>query len=305
MGMRINKTFALILTLIALVLITSKALATYYMGFYEIIKWPIISIVIINGSSANEGIAIIITPSSLDNQQYYVFSGICVLGNGYFIINGILYMNGTMEIYSLTPLNTTMGMEKTPSSSSVVALTRNTTEYGGFEYIVVGGRTYRVSQYRSAPLNTKASIGALNNSIATGTGVINVANNLHGGHNKSTGTQSSLGHLIITASLASTLSIIALLITIPFMGVGAGGGRECINKSFIWLIRKLGLKDPSLTHREVGEYIIKQLHVDHQLVDKLINYYEIAIYGGVDIKCEEFKALIKQVIDGGVGRRSG
>ncbi|PLC68615.1 hypothetical protein B7L70_02400 [Vulcanisaeta sp. EB80] len=60
--------------------------------------------------------------------------------------------------------------------------------------------------------------------------------------------------------------------------------------------------------RGLGETVEKETadqppSPERRLVNKLINYYEIAIYGGVHIECEEFKALIKQVIDEGIRRR--
>jgi len=296
MEMGVNKPFTLILTLLILVLImiADATAATNYMGFYEVINWPIISISIINGTSTSHGVIIIISPNKPVNQQYYIFAGIGVLGNGYFLIDGMLYPNGTISIYSLTLLNTTIS-----KGNVTTAVTYNNTEYGGFENIIVGGHTYREGRVPIMPLRTSSSQATAN---TTATGMGGSVNSLTV-KSKVVANNVSLRYLVVMVSLITSFSLITLSIILPLIGTGRSEGRVCINDSFIRLIRKLGLSNPSLTHRDVGDYLINHLHVNEGLVNKLINYYEIAIYGGVHIECEEFKALIKQVIDEGIRRR--
>jgi hypothetical protein len=110
----------------------------------------------------------------------------------------------------------------------------------------------------------------------------------------------------IYVSLFATISIIALFMLIPAIRFYVGDNKECINKAFIKLIKKLGLKDSSLTHRDIGNYLKDHLiGVDEGLIDRLINYYETTIYGNDNVKCEEFKSLIRQLVRESVRRRGG
>ncbi|WP_243665586.1 hypothetical protein [Vulcanisaeta sp. JCM 16159] len=44
---------------------------------------------------------------------------------------------------------------------------------------------------------------------------------------------------------------------------------------------------------------MNKLKVNNDIIDKVINYYEMAIYGNRPIKCEEFKKLIKEALNAG------
>ncbi|MGC9152826.1 MAG: hypothetical protein ACP5GY_03720 [Vulcanisaeta sp.] len=304
--MQINKSFIIVIMLsliIATTLLPIEALGgSNYIGFYSSINWPVISVSIINGSHVDNGIIIIISPSTKLNQQYEIFSGIYVVGSDYFLVNGVIYINGTIYITALTPVNVTL------SSSNVKPATGiGNVNYGGFEYMVKGGHTYRAGQIESQTIGLPTihsinSVGNMNN--------FNINNAINGSekatyelnqpHPSNTKSPSSL---ILNASLITTLLLIILLLASPFIKYELSNNKDCINREFTKLIKKLGLNDPSLTHRDIGNYLKKSLYLDDDLIDHLINYYEIAMYSNKNVECEEFKALINEIINARIRRR--
>nr|KJR71803.1 MAG: hypothetical protein TU36_05850 [Vulcanisaeta sp. AZ3] len=298
--MQINKPFTLILIFMVIVIIASPraAFGNYYVGFYNVINWPVLSVSIVNGTSTNDGIIIVISPS-IQVTQYTVFSGIALIGNEYLLVNGIIYSNGTIYITSTTPVNTTVST----NTNSVFNTTQpivNTT-YGGFEYIVEGKHIYRAGQIRIPPINSSRIRNITSNVV-----IRNVTSSVVVHEASAPREPVVLMRIPIYVSLFATISIIALFMLIPAIRFYVGDNKECINEAFIKLIKKLGLKDPSLTHRDIGNYLKDHLiGVDEDLIDRLINYYETTIYGNGNVKCEEFKSLIRQLVRESVRRRGG
>ncbi|WP_054843521.1 hypothetical protein [Vulcanisaeta souniana] len=146
--MQINKPFIPVLTALLLIIALFTplyAIGGTYVGFYNIINWPVISVVLYNGTSTGNGVVIVITPENPLNQQYEAFSGIGLISDHYFLINGVIYANGTINIASLTPVNASMS---SGGVSNAISGTGNNSAYGGFEHVVIGGRTYGVGQIR-------------------------------------------------------------------------------------------------------------------------------------------------------------
>ena len=75
--------------------------------------------------------------------------------------------------------------------------------------------------------------------------------------------------------------------------------KECINELFARFIRVLGIRDPSLTHRGIRNYLMRDSSANNGAVDKVIYYYELAAYGNKPIKCEEFKRVIRETVNAG------
>ncbi len=269
------------------------------MGFYNIINWPAISVILYNGTSTGNGVLIIITPENSLNQQYEAFSGIGLINNHYFLTNGVIYANGTIYIASLTPVNASIG---SGSVSNVISGTGNNSVYGGFEHVVIGGRTYSIGQIRTGQLSSGIrGTSIVNNSTNQ---VVNATTTPTQFTTSRKSTRAlSLRVVLLDFSTITTLLLITMLILTPFIELDSRNYRDCINTSFIGLVRRLGLRNPSLTHRDVGSYLVGNLGINNDAVNRLINYYEVAIYGNGDVNCEEFKELVRTVLNE-VRRRS-
>ena len=298
--MPINKSLvfkALILTLILLPISLSLTnAATEYVGFYNVISWPVISVSIINGTQTSNGVIIVISPGEIQSQQYEAFTGIGLIGGDYLLINGIIYVNGTISIAELVPVNTSVSLGII-NNGITTQLSINVTEYPS-DYELIGQRTYHVGQ-----LERESSINTI---------IINIsAPTIHNEYKQLGGIQSSKTHItstrvqgthtiiyiVINFSLIATIALIALLMISPILKYQVYDDRECINELFTRFVRGLGIKDPSLTHRDIRNYLMRDSKVNNEVINRVIYYYEIAVYGNKPIKCEEFKKVIREALN--------
>ncbi len=305
--MLVNKSLALravipILTLLLALSSAIGALGGTYVGFYKVINWPVISVSLINGTYASNGIIIVISPEVEPNQQYEAFSGIGLIGGGYFLVNGIIYVNGTISIMELTPINSSMGLG-IGNNETTAQLSINITAYPS-DYEVVGQRTYHIGQLERG-ISITAAMGNVSGVVIHGGQTTIVRRN--GGNATGEGVRSIYVpiYVIINSSLTSTIALIVLLIAAPsLLKYQVHDDRECINDLFVKVVRRLGVRDPSLTHRDIRNYLTGIPGVNNGVIDEVIHYYEMAIYGNKPIKCEEFKRLIEVILNAGVRGRN-
>ncbi len=304
--MLINKSLALRIivltfTLLSIFLFSSiNALGNTYVGFYTVINWPVISISLINGTYTNNGIVIVIAPGT-PGRGYTVFTGVGLIGGNYLLINGVMYANGTIAIAESIPINASINLS-TVNNKAITQLGINVTTYPS-DYEVIGQRTYHIGQLeREYSINTVINSSAL---VAHGKQLGGVVSNSGKVSNTSKETQGNyvITYAVIDSSLIATTALITLLIISPLLKYQVFDDRECIDDLFTKLVRRLGVEDPSLTHRDIRNYLTRSFRVNNDYVDRLINYYEVAIYGNRPIKCEEFKKVIREILNAGARGR--
>ncbi|WP_054849531.1 hypothetical protein [Vulcanisaeta sp. JCM 14467] len=282
--MPINKSLALralIITLILLSIFLSSANTASggYVGFYSTINWPVISVSIVNGTQTSSGVIIVISPREIPSQQYEAFTGIGLIGGDYLLVNGIIYANGTISIAEFVPVNTSVSPgitgSKTTTQSSI-----NITAYPS-DYELIGQRAYHVGQLvRESSINTIMAINTNTSAIYNGhKQLMSVqSGNIHTKSTKARNTYAVI-YVMINFSLIATIALIALLMIAPILRYQVYDNRECINELFIRFVRRLGVKDPSLTHRDIRNYLMRYSGVNNEAIDKAIYYYELAVYG--------------------------
>lgn len=271
-----------------------NVLGNTYVGFYNVINWPVISVSVINGTYTSNGIVILISPEEPLNQEYATFTGIGLIGGNYLLINGIIYANGTIDIAETIPINASVSLGVT-NNKAIAQLGINITTYPS-DYEMIGQRTYHIGQ-----LEREFSINAaINNSalVIHGTQLGNSPSNKTGIMSMKMRGNRSIVYAIIDSSLITTIALITLLMISPsVLKYQVYNDKECINELFAGLIRRLGIRDPSLTHRDIRNYLAGDPRVNNDIIDKLIDYYEAAIYGNKPIKCEEFKKVIREALN--------
>ncbi len=227
-----------------------NVLGNAYVGFYNVINWPVISVSVINGTYTSNGIVILISPEEPLNQEYAAFTGIGLIGGNYLLINGIIYANGTIDIAETIPINASVSLGVT-NNRAIAQLGINITTYPS-DYEMIGQRTYHIGQ-----LEREFSINAAINSSALvihGTQLGNSPSNKTGIMSMKMRGNRSIVYAIIDSSLITTIALITLLMISPsVLKYQVYNDKECINELFAELIRRLGIRDPSLT---IGTFVI-------------------------------------------------
>jgi len=301
--MLINKSLipmAILILIVALIITPGTVFSNTYVGFYNIINWPVLSVTLINGTSKSNGIIIVISPGELSNQPYEIFSGIGLISDNYLLVDGIIYTNGTISIAELTPINASISSGNVGNEVTATPGV-NITIYGTSDYVVIGQRTYHVGQMteRSSIMSNNVS----GNFIMSNGNINNAQSTVMHSVNKKGESSNIIMHIIVNSSLLTTVLMITLLISLPFLRIQIRDNKDCINDAFIKFVKKLGVRDPSLTHRDLSKYLLRNNYQLNDTVNRVINYYEMAIYGNRPIKCEEFKRLVKEVLNAGIYRR--
>ena len=302
--MPINKSLvfkALILALILLPISLSSisTVSGEYIGFYNVINWPVISVSIVNGTRTSSGVIIVISPEETPSQQYEAFTGIGLISGDYLLVNGIIYANGTISIAEFVPVNASVS-PGIISSKTTTQLGINITAYPS-DYELIGQRIYHVGQLmRESSVNTIMAINTNTSAIYNGHKQLMSAQsgNTHIKNTKARSTHAVV-YVMISFSLIATIALIALLMIATMLRYQVYDDRECINELFTRFVRKLGVKDPSLTHRDIRNYLMRHSGVSNEAIDKVIYYYELAVYGNKPIKCEEFKKVIRDAVNAG------
>jgi hypothetical protein len=248
-----------------------SAMSYVYSGTYEPIMWPILNVTLTINNTMIRGTLIVVSPSSQTMNQ--VFTGLLVLQNNTsYIATGFL---GTSLIYivSIEKLNTNPpGNNTNPISNGVLtrSVTRRSYENGG----MVG-----VSNITGGSGGALHIGGVVNNTVSS------KAINQH-----------SLGYTLLMMVVVVTsivISISSLLITL-------GRGRwtrypDCLDRGISKVIRDMGIREPGITHRELGNYLIDRVGDEH-IVRELIKMYEEGVYGGRRVDCREYLLLVKKVL---------
>ncbi|WP_054854932.1 hypothetical protein [Vulcanisaeta sp. JCM 16161] len=241
-----------------------------------------------------------ISPGRLLNQEYTAFTGIGLIGGNYLLIDGIIYANGTIDIAELMPINSSVSLG-TINNGAIAQLGINVTTYPT-DYEIIGQRTYHIGQLeRGSSINTVVNSNVL---VINGKQLVGTRNNEVSIMKEEMRSSHVIIYLIIDFTLIATTALIALLLIMPLLRYQVYDDKECINESFAKFVRRLGVKDPSLTHRDIRNYLMRSSKVNDDIIDRLINYYEVAIYGNRPVKCEEFKKVIREALNANVRGRN-
>ncbi len=70
--------------------------------------------------------------------------------------------------------------------------------------------------------------------------------------------------------------------------------RECLEEGIVKIVRRLGIREPSTTHRD--SLRILSLRVNDDLVTRLLLMYEEGVYGGRNVDCDEYTRLLRKLL---------
>lgn len=250
-------------TLIIIVLTPYTAMSSTILinATYILVSWPVVTI-----DLPNNTLGILVIVSSNVTQLNTAFTGMLTLENGSsYIVYGFI---GTENVYIFS-------ME--PITESQNTGLRNTE-------VILHGQRVAGTIIDNASINA----GVINNTSTT------VSSTARKATIKAMGRQ-SLYMVFMGMMVGSILSLIGMTMVMQYVIPEISrNARECLEDGMVRVIRKLGIREPSTTHRDLRRVL--GLRVNEELLGRFLLMYEEGVYGGKDVDCKEYRKLLRKLM---------
>ncbi len=257
---------SVIITALLFIAVITDASSMYnyqYSGNYELIMWPILNVTLPLGKTTVNCVLIIVSPNSASINE--AFTGLLILPNNTsYVVTGFLG-SSTVYIVSIEKLTTqTLNNANNPYSGLIAQHITNK-------------RTLI-----NSTINTSGSLTRTTNNNINKAGTI-VNNNV-----KNPGYL--LPIIIVTTILIISTSLLFIVdsrrrIEYP----------KCLEDGLIKIIKKAKIRQPGLTHRELGNYLIDRVG-NKYVIEEVIRMFEEGVYGGKEVDCKRYLSLISEVL---------
>ncbi|MGC8543042.1 MAG: hypothetical protein ACP5NQ_03790, partial [Vulcanisaeta sp.] len=228
--------------------------------------WPILNVTLPLGKTTVNCVLIIVSPNSASINE--AFTGLLILPNNTsYVVTGFLG-SSTVYIVSIEKLTTqTLNNANNPYSGLIA------------QYIT-NKRTLI-----NSTINTSNTSGSL---TRTTNNNINKAGSIVNSNVKNPGYL--LPIIIVTTILIISTSLLLIVNSRRRMEYP-----KCLEDGLVKIIKKAKIRQPGLTHRELGNYLIDRIG-NKYVIEEVIRMFEEGVYGGKEVDCKRYLSLISEVL---------
>ncbi|WP_048056846.1 hypothetical protein [Vulcanisaeta moutnovskia] len=257
---------ALIIELLVLIntqsIEASTQLNYLYSGNYEPIAWPILNVTLTVNKSLTNGIVIIVSPSTESINK--AFTGLLILPNNTsYVITGFL---GSSLIYIIS-------IERMPNQSVI------NNQYS--QYYETNGRG-----------NIKKNLGNAADNLTTSSSMGNLTKAGGKGESRKYEAPWNLNYPLIV--IIVTIIMISVSLATMYMRRSMKYP-DCLEYGIMKIMQKMRIREPGITHRELGNYIIDRVN-ERQTVEEMVRLFEEGMYGNREVNCRRFMTLVRRIL---------